>query len=103
MHKICQPPAPEKILCNHNNQHGVLCSLSFRRDLSKNLITSIEPTDFANFTNLKKLDMSDNSLKKIDSSSFGEILALEKLKLSYNLIVHIFQGAFEKLPMLKQL
>lgn len=47
--------------------------------------------------------MSDNSLKKIDSSSFGEILALEKLKLSYNLIVHIFQGAFEKLPMLKQL
>ncbi|KAG4067101.1 hypothetical protein HA402_000092 [Bradysia odoriphaga] len=72
-------------------------------DLSKNLITTIEPTDFANFTSLKKLDLSENSLRKIDSSSFGEILALEKLKLSYNLIVHIFQGAFEKMPMLKQL
>lgn len=73
------------------------------RDLSKNFITTIEPTDFANFTSLKKLDLSDNSLKKIDAFNFGEIVALEKLKLSYNLIVHIFQGAFDKLPMLKQL
>ncbi|KAJ6637071.1 Adhesion G protein-coupled receptor A3 [Pseudolycoriella hygida] len=72
-------------------------------DLSKNLISTIEPNDFVNFTSLKKLDLSDNSLRKIDASSFGEMLALEKLKLSYNLIVHIFQGAFDKLPMLKQL
>lgn len=73
------------------------------RDLSKNQISTIDAIDFANFTNLRRLDLAENSLRALDNNTFGEIKSLEKLKLSLNLIVHIFQGAFDGLPQLKQL
>lgn len=78
-------------------------SLLCYRDLSKNQISEIDAVDFANFTNLRRLDLAENSLRVIDNNTFGEIKSLEKLKLSLNLVVHIFQSAFDGLPLLKQL
>lgn len=75
----------------------------FHRDLSKNQISIVDAVDFANFTNLRRLDLAENSLRMIDNNTFGEIKSLEKLKLSLNSIVHIFQGAFDGLLQLKQL
>lgn len=80
-----------------------LLLLLLHRDLSKNQISTIDAIDFANFTNLRRLDLAENSLRMLDNNTFGEIKSLEKLKLSLNLIVHIFQGAFDGLPQLKQL
>lgn len=78
-------------------------SIPFDRDLSRNQIASIDASDFANFTNLRRLDLGENSLRAINNNTFGEIKTLEKLKISLNLVVHIFQGAFDGLPQLKQL
>ncbi|XP_055842977.1 adhesion G protein-coupled receptor A3 [Episyrphus balteatus] len=72
-------------------------------DLGENQISNIIKDDFANFTNLRRLDLSNNSLRFIDDSMFGDIPNLEKLKLAANLIVHIYQGSFENLKMLKVL
>lgn len=95
-----------KLLCvlwvsvNLNNTvyFDIIC-----RDLSRNQIALIEPSDFANLTNLKKLDLAENSLEEIHPHTFGEMHSLEKLKLSYNLIDHIYQGSFDGMPMLRQL
>lgn len=73
------------------------------RDLSRNQIGMIEPSDFANFTSLRKLDLAENSLEEIHPKTFGDMHLLEKLKLSYNLIDHVYQGAFDGMPNLRQL
>lgn len=72
-------------------------------DLSRNQISMLEPSDFANFTSLRKLDLAENSMEEIHPKTFGEIHSLEKLKLSFNLIDHIYQGAFDGMPNLRQL
>jgi len=60
--------------------------------------------DFANFTELRRLDLSFNLLTELDKETFGKSLGhLEKLKLAGNAISHIYEGTFNFMTRLRLL
>ncbi|XP_016923980.2 adhesion G protein-coupled receptor A3 [Drosophila suzukii] len=71
---------------------------------SKNSIAQITALDFANFTELRRLDLSFNLLTELDKETFGKSLGhLEKLKLAGNAISHIYEGTFNFMTRLRLL
>lgn len=76
----------------------------FCSNASKNAIVQITEADFHSFTELKRLDLSSNLLTELDKDTFGSSLEnVERLRLANNSISHIYEGAFDKMPKLKQL
>ncbi|KFM62175.1 Leucine-rich repeat neuronal protein 2, partial [Stegodyphus mimosarum] len=71
-------------------------------NVSRNLITRVDPAVFKNLKKLKSLDLSHNQIEKLDGTFAAEI-NLEFLDVSWNVIKTIGPQFFKHLPQLKTL
>ncbi|XP_024861249.1 toll-like receptor 13 isoform X3 [Kryptolebias marmoratus] len=72
-------------------------------DLSKNLISRIQPSNFTNLPVLTELALNQNKISQIDSFAFARLLSLQWLNLKKNKLVKLAKNVFHGLSNLTEL
>ncbi|AWP21060.1 Toll-like receptor 22 [Scophthalmus maximus] len=72
-------------------------------DLSANIISRVQVTDFQNFKILTQLELNRNRISGIDNGAFANLISLEKLNLNNNKLVGLGEDLFHGLSNLTEL
>ncbi|XP_035474785.2 toll-like receptor 13 [Scophthalmus maximus] len=74
-----------------------------RFDLSANIISRVQVTDFQNFKILTQLELNCNMISGIDNGAFANLISLKKLNLNNNKLVGLGEDLFHGLSNLTEL
>lgn len=72
-------------------------------DLSRNIISKLQVSDFKNLSVLMHLDLQWNSISQIDTGAFRNLISLKTLNLNHNQLVQLGDDLFEGLSNLTEL